>query len=357
MKTQPQDFFSDTSRTQLYTIDQLFGLPEFVKSASAETQALPSTVYGDPYRRLYPCHTKAATWLSQTYFLMNQHLYDSKEAGLIQERIKKAADYFGMEGLINNLADKWQAANTQQGVKDADYALVVEHDGQTIKRMPLNSPDAIKASAAFFVQNRKNYPYEWRKTAARNILKVSNGVGIDPQTYETIEKSAGYGFSDPNKISEAISERAALLPDRHSELHASMMKLSEDVKTLVPRPLFLMKVAESMDTIDREIGLNKFYDNGIQLPEDVCFEWNEKTASESISGFIKLTTGNAWPVEQLQSVDLHKIANVLGDEFVQAVTSPDGVTFDFNKFAEIVPTLPKNDASLLETALKASLNA
>jgi hypothetical protein len=112
-----------------------------------------------------------------------------------------------------------------------------------------------------------------------------------------------------------------------------------------------------LDVVDREMGLDKLYKAGLALPEDVCFEWGQKVAEDIVGSYVKLTTGNAWPVEVLQRLPLSKIAGVLGDDFVKAVASDDGMGVDFNKFAEIVPTLPRADASLLELALNAAKEA
>lgn len=356
MSTIPLDYFSDTNRVQLHTVESVFGTPDFVKQAAPTSVDLPNTVYADTVNKLYPCHTKVATWLSQTYFLMNRHLYSTEKAAQVQGRIVKAAEYFGMEGLINGLETRWQQFN-HPAVKDADYALVVEHEGQKIKRMPLTGPEAIKASAAFFAQNRSKYPYEWRKSAARKILAraVAEDAQLDGSTLEILNKSAGYGFNAPQNIGQALRERAALLSDRKSEAHDQTVKLAEALATApISNVSVMQKIAAVIDVVDRELGLTKYYDKGLSLPEDVCFEYGEKEAADAANGWVKLTTGNAWSLDDLSEMPLDKIAGVLGDDFVKAVATDDGMSVSLEKFAEIAPTLPRDDAALLEQVLRAA---
>ena len=69
------DHTQDLSGVETHRLTSLYAPPEFVKTASHEQLygpeggGLPNHVFADPVHRLYPCHTKAATWMSCLFFM------------------------------------------------------------------------------------------------------------------------------------------------------------------------------------------------------------------------------------------------------------------------------------------------
>jgi hypothetical protein len=111
-------------------------------------------------------------------------------------------------------------------------------------------------------------------------------------------------------------------------------------------------LAGVIDAVDRETGLYRYYREGsLDTPEEMLFDILEKDASDLRADYISLTTGNAYPMSQLVKLPMAKIAAVLGDDFVEAVADDEGTSIDMRKFAQIAPTLPRNDAVLLEKAI------
>ena len=68
-----------------------------------------------------------------------------------------------------------------------------------------------------------------------------------------------------------------------------------------------------------------------------------------------MTSGGVYPLGAIYQVSLSKVAAVLGTEFSEAVRSDDGFSIDAVKFAEIAPTLPRDDAALLERVLNEAM--
>lgn len=346
------DVYDDSNKQQLHLLDQYFSLPDFVKSAQVENERpdVPATTYADALNRRYPCHTKESTWLSQAYFLLNRGQYSTKDASAIQDRLTKFAYYWGLENIINDLTKKWEklAESTPQ-LDDKDYALVVEHEGGKIRRMPLHNELAVKASADYLKRNRQNYPYEWRKTAALNL--ISENKALDADVNEFLEKTAGFGIMNPKKAAIAFRKRAALVFDKNVKDHLN--KIAAELDSVLPTATLTGTIVNTLDYFDREYGLTTKYASVLDLPEDII-EFTEQKLAAAKDNYVQLTTGRTYPIEQLTALPLSKLASILGQDFTDAVTGSDGISYDADKFVQVVSTLPRNDAELLEKAINAS---
>jgi len=375
----PCDFLDDPNQQRFYTLERLHGIPDFVKNASAlkhreGVDQLPGHVFGDSRRRKFPCHTKAATWLAQAYFTLCQEGYSKKEAAFIQARIEKAAEHFGISGLVKAFRRNWDRVSgmNKQAADEKDCALVVDYGGRKVKMFPMPNPISVKLAGEYLFANRFRYPYPWRKTAARNILRKANEyderwkkgekiAGADlgalrfgADTREYLEKAAGIGASFPEHVAEKVAQRVMMLGERHKPLKIKLAKVAKTIHAMpvtACTPAVLQKTAAAIDAIDRESGICNHYHHGVELPEEALFQLVAKQAQHIKEGFITLTTGNTYPVEALKHLPLDKIASVMGQELVDAIMAKDGMSVDTEKAAEILPTLPRTDASLLEKVI------
>jgi hypothetical protein len=173
---QPTDFYDDENRRQLYAFDHLVGLPDFVKTAEAEPKEamakLPTNAFADPAHRKFPCHTKAATFLSNAYFQASKTGYQKADADAIQDRLTKFAAFWQIKNVCGTFNAAWtkMASSGRQDLPDTDYALVYEVDGHKVRRMSMPNALSVKMAGEYLFANRFRYPYAWRKQAARKIL-------------------------------------------------------------------------------------------------------------------------------------------------------------------------------------------
>ncbi len=338
-------------------------LPEFVKSAQlfdAERVAtLPQHVFADPIGRKFPCHTKAATWLAQLYFLEGRHLYPTKQAAQIQGRISNAANWWGIGGQTKQAAQAWE---TQQVAVEGDlpddaYALVVDHDGHKLRQWPITNQANVKAAAATLYRFRSKFPYDWRMAASRRILAKAAQLqvtDIEEPVHEYLTKAAGRGSATPQLAGEAIARRMLMIPDKEQAVKVAAAKLAKAVAAIkgIPDPDAMVKLARIVDRLDREQGFYCYYDEaGLDMPEEIFFCLTEKKAQAFRNGHVSLQTGTIIPLEALTTLNLSKVSDTLGDDFVKAVTAADSLDVDIEKFARVAATLPRSDAQLLERAL------
>ena len=122
----------------------------------------------------------------------------------------------------------------------------------------------------------------------------------------------------------------------------------------IPPASAMEKLAQIVDRLDREYGFHSYYDQGVDTPEEIFFALTQKKAASVRNSYIQLATGTVIPFEALQNAPLGKIAAALGDEFSKAVTADDSLDVDLHKFGRIASTLPRDDATLLEQALKSA---
>lgn len=368
------DFYDDLNLQQVYAFERLTGVPEFVKSASPDPTsiaALPSEAFADPAHRKFPCHTKAATWLANAYFQHNKGFYSASETRQIESRLKKHAAYWQIGNLVDQFNTKWEKLSTfnePENLPDEQYALVFKMDDQVIRRMPMPTPASVKAAAEYFYANRQQYTYPMRKMAARRILSraiefdemhkrgelevTSPGTRLSPDTQEYLERAAGFGMTHPALVAEKIAQRVLMVRAKNPEVGAKLAELSlELAEKESTSPGELSKLAEVIDAVDRDTGLYSYYHQGVEMPEEFLFDVLEKNASDVLDSQVVLTTGNTYPVGLLLQMQTEKIAEVLGSEFVDAISTAGAL--DANKIAEIVPTLPRTDAVLLERAIEA----
>jgi hypothetical protein len=361
------DLFDDTNQQVLHKLSKLVAMPDFVKQATVQSnkQEVLKTpqVFADAINHKFPCHTKAATWLSQLYFLESRHLYPTKQADQIQAKIDKQAAWWGIGGQTKQAKQAWESHQVpaEAQLTDDDYALVIEHDGKPLRRWPVTNALNAKAAAETLYRFRSRFPYEWRKSAAARICTKMAQLGVtdvDPVVYEYIIKAAGKGSAVPAMVGEALWRRALMMPNtptaRQDKVAATKIAkaMIEDVKT-IQTPNMMTKLAGIIDQIDRKYGFYPYYDEaGLSMPEEICFQLTEKKAQLFRDGHFSLQTGTIIPIEALMPLNLGKVASAMGNDFEKAVV--DGLDVDVEKFARIASTLPRPDAQLLERSLAAA---
>jgi hypothetical protein len=204
----------DVSGQQLYRLTRLYGPPEFVKKASVGemcgAEDLPPHVFGDPRRRLFPCHTAAACWTSAAFFLDKQAEFRG-DAPLIWDRIVHCAKVFGVDKLLGELREKVAAnvPSSEQELSDDDFALVRRHpDGTSFRRYPLRNAEEVKSAAAYLEQHRDSFRFEERRDFADRVLQKSAQMGVNlGGRDEFLTKQAGHGCCSAKSAAEMLLNR------------------------------------------------------------------------------------------------------------------------------------------------------
>lgn len=369
------DHIADVARggVELYRLAKLYALPDFVKSAKQDVNfQVPANttpaIYADPVRQQFPCHTKASTWLSALFYQEKRAEFHPKEREQIERRLNSYVDYFGIRSAVDAVKARWAELHkdAESKLPDTAYAYVWEgENGTKERRLPLRSAMEVKAAAEWLERYRDQLPYATRRTVATKILTKAAAFGAAIGGHvEFLERQAGQGVCDPDEVVEMIQKRALMVPadsgaatdeqgNRTGGLRDRFTKMAETVKT-TPRqalqPGMLVKLAETVDQLDRMLGLVGKYAPELPRPEDVLFKVTRSKMASELVRHVATTTGELFEKAQFKKLAVDDLRSLFGDEFAARITTPLG-ELDVEKMAEEVATLPRPDSQLLVALL------
>ncbi len=373
------DHVADVKRTggaELRRLAGLYAFPDFVKQASPDTslevpRGVPPTTCADPVRNQFYCHTKAACWLSHLFYYEKRAEFHPKDRVQIEKRLAQYAANWGIKAACDAVLARWtelhKSADDQ--LPDSAFAHVyVAPDGRKTRQYPLRSAMEVKAAAEWLETYRDRLAFADRHVMAKKILEKAAqfGAGIRPHR-EFLEKQAGMGVCDPAEVVAMIRDRALLIPEGagvthdehgrpHGGLRAAFNKMAQTVATM-PRkalqPDMLVKLADTIDKLDRDTGLAGKYSDAIPRPEDVLFRATFGKVAADLAHHVATTSGKVYDKDAFKKVAVDDLRSLFGDEFAALVATPLGEV-DPEKLAEQVSTLPRPDAQLLDSLLSES---
>jgi hypothetical protein len=353
--TQVLDHVDDTNGVELYKLAKTLELPEFVKKASpAQTLHMgeqPISVYADYFHRKYPCHNAASTWLSAAYFQEKQAHYHPKKAGEIQQRLDKFAAYWGIKGDVDKMRVEHAASKkvASDQLSDDDFAFVWT-DGDT-KHRSLRMVNALetKRAAEWLHEHQDKLPFSDRNVIATKILEKAARFGASLGAQERfIEKQAGHGVCRPQEVYQLLQNRSVLAKTaQHREGIVKLAATIQHSPANAMTPDMLVKLASTIDMIDRAIGLVGRYSANIPRPEDVIFRDTYKEVRAAAEGACALTSGTLYAKEDFSKIKLASLQALFGKDFANDVRGGlDSV--DPEKLAEMASTMPRDDAEIFD---------
>ena len=345
---------------ELFRLRKLYQFPEFVKTASvAKNFEIPATtaptIYADPVRKQFPCHTKASAWLSYLFYQEKHAEYHPKDRRFIEERFAAQAKYWNLgeefKRIRSSHNDLYKQANAE--LPDSAYAYVwVDETGHKDRKLPMRSAEEVKAAADWLHEYCDRIAYTDRNVIANRILlkAASFGAGIGDKV-EFLERQAGRGVCSPKEVVQMIEDRAKLTDD--VTLRAHFMKLAGVVRD-TPRqaltPDMMVKLAGTIDTLDRGLNLVGKYSAGLPRAEDVLFKATFTKVASERANLVPTTSGKVYDKQGFQKLALADVEALFGTDFADRVKDTSG-SVDPEKMAEEVATLPRPDAELLDGLL------
>jgi hypothetical protein len=356
------DHVADKSRAEMVRLARLYPFPDFVKQASMEATFEPGrqlvTIYADPVRRQFPCHTAASTWLSHLYYREKRAEFHPKDQAQIEKRLANYAGYFRIRPACDAIVTRWNELHktAEEQLPDSDFAYVwVGDDGRKDRRLRLKTAAEVKAAAEYLHQYRDRFTFPQRHTMAQKILEKAahHGAAVRDH-YEFLERQAGRGVCNPPEVVELIRQRGLLVKD--AALKQCFTKMAEEVAQK-PRqflaPDVLVKLAETLDQLDRQQGFVQHYQHGMQRPEDVIFKATFEKAASELQSKVATTSGKVYEKSAFARLKLADVEALFGDDFARQVRTPLG-DVDPEKMAEHAHALPRPDAELLDGLLSDS---
>jgi hypothetical protein len=322
----------------------------FPSKQAGVPDALPHTAYADPVARRFPCHSKEAVLVSAAYLYGQMALgtpYDSTAPiGTVCARMDKAAKFFNatleLESIKAAAEDVKVPEHAEIELPDEVYVLNETHDGKKVLRYPAVNAKTAAAAGSALVANRKLYPYAWRKNAAATALSriMAFDAPVAPDTIECLSKMAGFVTADSKTAGYDLMCVAERL---RGELAATVRNTAVAVGTGAIKSSEFESVCGMLDSAAATLSVGARF-----MAEDMLFSVPREKQAEAPKT-VELTTGGVYSIADLVQapIDTYRI---LGDDVASELVDNSGA-IDADKLSVVLPTLPRPDASVLETAL------
>lgn len=348
------DQFQDTNGQEYHKLLATYGVEDFAKKASFELRAgvpdAAGNLYADPVERCFFCGTAPGTFASSVFFYHQKEALERDRASIVEARLLKAADYFGIRSVVDTVKNTIQEkkAHTEASLPDEDFALVwVSDDGKDKeRRYALRNPLEVEKAASYLQAHVRDFPYAHRRLFAEKVLRKAAELGVQIKDHDFLMRTAGYGTCSAQTAAETLLERAkalkqaSLAPEDQRSLVVSAKYLLEN-QDQAHLPSTLRKVATLIDTIDR-----KHHIDWMEPPEEALFILTEKTASAFKKAHIPASNGAVYSAEKLASLHLAQIQDYFGEDFVESVA--EGLWVSAEKMAQVLPHLSYTDAEQFE---------
>lgn len=350
------DHVADANGAELARLARLYEFPDFVKKAELSqtmgSAGVPASTYGDPRTRQFPCHTAASTWLSALFFREKQSEFHPKDQKHIEGRINDHASYFRIKAAVDLMRSRWAELHktAEEQLPDSSYAWVwAGEDGSKDRRLPIRNTVEVKVAAEWLEEHRDAVAYADRQAIATRIHNKANAIGAGlGKSAEFIERQAGRGACSPDEVVAMVRGRALLTGNDalKSQFYKMAQALAESPKVAF-QPDMLIKLAATVDQLDRTLGLAGKYSDGVPRPEDVIFRVTYSKAASDYSDSCGTTTGSVYEKAAFRRLSVEDVKDMFGDDFVERVSGDLGGV-DPEKMAEEVAALPRPDAEMLD---------
>lgn len=311
--------------------------------------------YADPAHEEFPCHTKAATWVSSAYFIENYDKIKEPFRQMIGFNLEKHAQYFGIVPEIQHYVDVVSRKMTEKEAAAPEYMYAIEEqqpDG-TVKRAGLISSEARAEEASNWVlSNRNELPLEKCGEIAERILDIAEAGHYTLEKKAELERLVGSGFNDPESIKRQLVKRAKLGYRKSPAASAKMMEMADAFSNndLYSNPEAMYKMACAVDAYDHQMGLTAARARGdINYPADIFYQYSLSEMQKVASSHVQLQTGETFDLEKLASINKNAFEEEFGTELADELYT--GLKLDKEAAAAILPTLPRPQAQQLSVFL------
>ena len=297
-------------------VAKTYNLPSYVVEfdlVNINSNGLPSQAFADPINRKWPCHTKAACYMSNLKFWESEVLNPDGSPEVGKELLKRADMWkitSDLKSEVLTKVAKTHVINSVSDLNDSDFALI-EHDGsEKVRLYPVIDEETTKLAAHQFYDNRHLMPINWRMQIATKLHEKFAEYSIDSiddQVLDYVAKAAGKGITTPSGLGSIFTKRAELLrAHKRGDLANQMDKIAATISKQKMTKELCQKCAAALDKIDTESSLYKDYARGLPLPEEDCHSILYKDAAAFISQFVKLANGSVYSYS-----DVTKMTNKL----------------------------------------------
>lgn len=339
-------------------------VPAYVREASRDevtgVPGMASEHFALRHRRLYPTHTKAATWVSAAYFAERGPGLPELDRAATKMALEAAAAYWGVRDEVRALFEAAEAETkraAEAGLPgDDDWGLVrTLADGTVHRACPVRGVAEAKVAAEWLREHRAALTREERAQLAGRIVAKAAGE-LDGDTRDFLGRQLGEGGCGVKAAAALVRERAAVLSNLGwAGLGERLFKLAADVAAR-PGPLLDLPARDALidavDEVDRRSGLRKHAD--VPDPEEVLCGVTPKQAAEFARDHVLAPGGTIYALADLGAVPVRVVRDALGTAAAEKAADETGLFCDGRKLAALLEGLAPRQAAELEAELEAS---
>lgn len=311
-----------------YLVHKLQECPAYgdvIKYASLDpeyVEDLDSTGFAWPERRLFPIDTEDNAALS--------YLYAEKNAAVpeyVREDLRKVLDVYGVE-LPETSMTKEATDQTK-----SPYFLLPEK-----QRWQISDGTSVKMAAEALVTNQSKLSVYDRTQAATRLLQKSAEYYNETKTAvldnPDLLRLAGATASDTSRLLEWVEAREMVSPEAFKHHYKKIAAALTGVEKESHDRESLIKVAEVLQLVDSQSGLDSLY--GRTLLDPILTVFNTTKVAEATVDL----AGTAVPMSSMLSFPLHHYEDIFGEDITPEITS--GGDLDPMKIAQVISTMPRD---------------
>jgi hypothetical protein len=317
-------------RVLMHQFPEMRGLVKTANVGPEEFQGLPDSAFAWPGRRQFPVHTREHATMSLGY-----RKYAAAVPQDVDDMLKKAAEIYQIDTKIFDKTVTKQAAQ--------EKFLLPEK-----QRFKVASADDIQFAEKVLHEKYATLSIEDRTLAFYNLCKYAEqfGVKLTPATH----KLAGFTITSTKTLKDWMETRkmaAEKLGSSYASAYEKLAQMFDKVEPFVKDRPYQLKIAAAIAKLDRESGVDKFYNKSIPDPVRTVFNM-DKLASETM----KIGTGMLANKQFLSSLPVSFWEDALGPDIVKEI-APDGQNVDVELLEQVLPTLPADIKATVQSQLAA----
>ncbi len=322
-----KDFYQDFGHNFI-KLFQDKEVPSFVKEAEMldeETRdTLPSSSFACVDSRSLPINDAANTYVSAAYY----YGANSKNAS-VEERILKAAQLFNIDKEVTELSEGIVNEKTASEEDVSGWEISLETESGT-KSFSGKSDASLSKFADFYVNELFNkLTFQEKINCAQKIAEELANKGLNIP--ERILQVSGKCLPNVEKIAEQIKARAVRVFENDKK--AQLCRMADDLLSCKDKNLDGMhKIAEILDTIDRQNSLVRFYNKSILDPFASVFNTLPDEA-EKLATVISIGDKD-YSFEELSEIPKEVLKIALSEESCQKI-GLNGEEYNPTKLAEL----------------------
>ena len=285
--------------------------------------------------RKFPLHDEGHIFLAAHYFDMNHEKLSSVEQVTAATHIREACDAYGVkapqsiaklaaDGAFSNVVSEgseppWFRRLKKQAqeelhktasaeidarisLPDGHYALVLDNDGDVVRKYAMPDSDHVKVASAYFKKYAMSLNPHHRNMFASSVMRRAQELNVDLGDCSHLAKWASPNYH--THVDAHLEQRKSLIP-RDEEGQAVLDKLAAQRDTADP-----ITFAEALAEFDKQAGLDRYYDRGVTDP------WASVLGIEKNASWSTEVDGDTITADDLKRVaDSDKFRSHFGETF------------------------------------------